>query len=140
MRREPQRNVPRVRRVRPLVGDDRFSKYQTPVTSETTKKRADCATPAARRALARGAVVRSGARHLLDAANNTFECVRTLGEGEDALYCEFDDAERFVELYDHRTDPWQLRNLAESPAAASVRSRYAMRLRGLRGSKAAPVY
>ncbi len=103
-------------------------------------KRADCATPAARRALARGAVVRSGARHLLDAANNTFECVRTLGEGEDALYCEFDDAERFVELYDHRTDPWQLRNLAESPAAASVRSRYAMRLRGLRGSKAAPVY
>ncbi len=59
-----------------------------------------------------------------DAANNTYRCLRTLviippsgaasesQEEEDSLYCEFDDSEAFVELYDMRRDPYQLHNKA----------------------------
>ena len=117
------------------------------VTKKGEPKRADCSTAAAKRALARGAVRRSGARHLLDAANNSYACVRTLdaagagggggdGGGEDTLYCAFDDDERFVELYDHRSDPWQLHNVASAQSAAPMARRYAARLSELRGCRA----
>ena len=47
-----------------------------------------------------------------DAANNTYTCLRTLASEEDSLYCQFDDSEDFVELYDMRRDPYQLDNKA----------------------------
>lgn len=67
-----------------------------------------------------------------DAANNTYVCLRTLSPSgpnnlkknkvqekeeereEDSLYCQFDDSENFVELYDLRVDPYQLKNRAYS--------------------------
>ena len=62
----------------------------------------------------------------IDGFNNTFKCVRTLTEGEDSQYCEFEDNEHFVEYYDHATDPWQLTNLAgkvpQKPASSAARS------------------
>jgi hypothetical protein len=37
--------------------------------------------------------------------------VRTIDGADDSLYCEFVDDERFVELYNHSSDPYQLTNL-----------------------------
>ena len=91
--------------------------------------RVDCRSPKGRRAARRGSLVRSGALYYVDGRNNTFDCVRTLDGVADDLYCEFDDDERFVEFYDHRADPWQLRNLAHrdergaSAADATIRRR-----------------
>ena len=63
----------------------------------------------------------------IDGFNNTFKCVRTLTEGEDSQYCEFEDNEHFVEYYDHATDPWQLTNLAgkvpQKPAPPALKAR-----------------
>ena len=71
-----------------------------------------------------------------DAANNTFVCLRTLSaphatsmneaeeEGEDSLYCQFYDDEHFVEFYDLRLDPYQMKNRAyrsdDRPCARSA--------------------
>ena len=59
-----------------------------------------------------------------DSKNNTFKCLRTLDVGGDggalsnSAYCEYDDPEAFVELYDLDADPYNLRNIAgETPAA-----------------------
>lgn len=52
--------------------------------------------------------------HLNDSYNNTYACVRTLDVGgnitTNSMYCEFEDAENFIEYYDHNSDPWQMIN------------------------------
>ena len=45
-----------------------------------------------------------------DSWNNTYNCLRTLGEEEDSIYCRFDDDEQFVEFYDLKLNPYQLSN------------------------------
>lgn len=59
-----------------------------------------------------------------DGKNNTYKCLRTLASPSltpvadealsNSIYCEFDDPEKFVELYDLGQDPYNLRNLANS--------------------------
>ena len=55
-----------------------------------------------------------------DASNNTFACVRrqifteNLNLTDDLVYCEFQDQENFVEIYDLLQDPAQLKNLRAS--------------------------
>lgn len=49
-----------------------------------------------------------------DAYNNTYACVRTISKGQDLQYCEFDDAEVFVEVYNLTADPHQMTNIAKS--------------------------
>ncbi|XP_028648355.1 N-acetylglucosamine-6-sulfatase [Erpetoichthys calabaricus] len=49
-----------------------------------------------------------------DAYNNTYACVRTIAMSADLQYCEFDDAELFVEVYNLTADPFQLTNIAKT--------------------------
>ncbi|XP_075065556.1 N-acetylglucosamine-6-sulfatase [Mixophyes fleayi] len=49
-----------------------------------------------------------------DAFNNTYACVRTISAAHDLQYCEFDDAEVFVEVYNLTADPHQLTNIAKT--------------------------
>ncbi|CAH3022659.1 unnamed protein product [Porites evermanni] len=46
-----------------------------------------------------------------DAWNNTYSCVRSVSSKEDMMYCEFEDKEAFLELYDVKKDRHQLKNL-----------------------------
>ncbi|KAG7167592.1 N-acetylglucosamine-6-sulfatase-like [Homarus americanus] len=45
-----------------------------------------------------------------DSWNNTYSCLRQISDGENRLYCKWDDDEAFEELYDLDKDPWQLNN------------------------------
>lgn len=47
-----------------------------------------------------------------DSKNNTYICIRRLSDDVDDVFCEFDDDEHFVELYDIRQDPFEFENLA----------------------------
>ncbi|XP_020641664.3 N-acetylglucosamine-6-sulfatase [Pogona vitticeps] len=49
-----------------------------------------------------------------DAYNNTYACVRTLSASWDLQYCEFDDREVFVEVYNLTADPHQITNIAKT--------------------------
>ncbi|XP_053505758.1 N-acetylglucosamine-6-sulfatase [Ictalurus furcatus] len=49
-----------------------------------------------------------------DAYNNTYACVRTFSQTTNLQYCEFDDNEVFVEVYNLTADPFQLTNIAKS--------------------------
>ncbi|XP_066225916.1 N-acetylglucosamine-6-sulfatase isoform X3 [Saccopteryx leptura] len=49
-----------------------------------------------------------------DAYNNTYACVRTMSALWDLQYCEFDDQEVFVEVYNLTADPHQITNIAKS--------------------------
>uniref|UniRef100_A0A8C6U7E7 N-acetylglucosamine-6-sulfatase n=1 Tax=Neogobius melanostomus TaxID=47308 RepID=A0A8C6U7E7_9GOBI len=49
-----------------------------------------------------------------DSYNNTYACVRTIGPSANLQYCEFDDNEVFVEVYNMTADPFQLTNVARS--------------------------
>lgn len=49
-----------------------------------------------------------------DAYNNTYACVRTLSPMWNLQYCEFDDQEVFVEVYNITADPDQITNIAKS--------------------------
>ncbi|TSK13215.1 N-acetylglucosamine-6-sulfatase [Bagarius yarrelli] len=49
-----------------------------------------------------------------DAYNNTYACVRTVSKSTNLQYCEFDDNEVFVEVYNLTADPFQLKNIAKS--------------------------
>ncbi|XP_063303134.1 N-acetylglucosamine-6-sulfatase [Pelobates fuscus] len=49
-----------------------------------------------------------------DAYNNTYACVRTIAPAYDLQYCEFDDTEVFVEVYNLTADPNQLTNIAKT--------------------------
>uniref|UniRef100_A0A8C0UMX0 N-acetylglucosamine-6-sulfatase n=2 Tax=Cyanistes caeruleus TaxID=156563 RepID=A0A8C0UMX0_CYACU len=49
-----------------------------------------------------------------DSYNNTYACVRTLSASWDLQYCEFDDREVFVEVYNLTADPHQINNIAKT--------------------------
>ncbi|ETE66000.1 N-acetylglucosamine-6-sulfatase, partial [Ophiophagus hannah] len=49
-----------------------------------------------------------------DAYNNTYACVRTLSSKWNLQYCEFDDREVFVEVYNLTADPHQITNIAKT--------------------------
>ncbi|XP_034118383.1 N-acetylglucosamine-6-sulfatase-like isoform X1 [Drosophila albomicans] len=49
--------------------------------------------------------------HCQDAWNNTYGCVRDFRYNLDRIYCEFQDTEHFVEVYDLSEDPYQLTNI-----------------------------
>uniref|UniRef100_A0AAR2LTN5 N-acetylglucosamine-6-sulfatase n=1 Tax=Pygocentrus nattereri TaxID=42514 RepID=A0AAR2LTN5_PYGNA len=49
-----------------------------------------------------------------DSYNNTYACVRTLSQTANLQYCEFDDNEVFVEVYNLTGDPFQLTNIAKT--------------------------
>uniref|UniRef100_A0A8C1KJ65 N-acetylglucosamine-6-sulfatase n=2 Tax=Cyprinus carpio TaxID=7962 RepID=A0A8C1KJ65_CYPCA len=49
-----------------------------------------------------------------DSYNNTYACVRTVAQAANLQYCEFDDNEVFVEVYNLTADPFQLSNIAKS--------------------------
>ncbi|XP_067110922.1 N-acetylglucosamine-6-sulfatase [Osmerus mordax] len=49
-----------------------------------------------------------------DSYNNTYACVRTVAPSANLQYCEFDDNEVFVEVYNVTADPFQLSNIAKS--------------------------
>ncbi|XP_034019051.1 N-acetylglucosamine-6-sulfatase [Thalassophryne amazonica] len=49
-----------------------------------------------------------------DAYNNTYACVRTIAPSANLQYCEFDDSEVFVEVYNITADPYQLTNIAKT--------------------------
>uniref|UniRef100_A0A8D1J8C1 N-acetylglucosamine-6-sulfatase n=2 Tax=Sus scrofa TaxID=9823 RepID=A0A8D1J8C1_PIG len=49
-----------------------------------------------------------------DAYNNTYACVRTMSHLWNLQYCEFDDQEVFVEVYNLTADPHQINNIAKS--------------------------
>uniref|UniRef100_A0A8C7N7G0 N-acetylglucosamine-6-sulfatase n=1 Tax=Oncorhynchus kisutch TaxID=8019 RepID=A0A8C7N7G0_ONCKI len=49
-----------------------------------------------------------------DSFNNTYACVRTVAPSANLQYCEFDDNEVFVEVYNITVDPYQLINLAKT--------------------------
>ncbi|CAB3245615.1 unnamed protein product [Arctia plantaginis] len=45
-----------------------------------------------------------------DASNNTYSCIRHIADRIDMKYCEFNDLEKFVEIYNLRNDPYELHN------------------------------
>ncbi|KAA8580365.1 hypothetical protein FQN60_005900, partial [Etheostoma spectabile] len=49
-----------------------------------------------------------------DSYNNTYACVRTVAPSANLQYCEFDDNEVFVEVYNMTADPYQLTNIAKT--------------------------
>uniref|UniRef100_A0A1A8ITC6 N-acetylglucosamine-6-sulfatase n=2 Tax=Nothobranchius kuhntae TaxID=321403 RepID=A0A1A8ITC6_NOTKU len=49
-----------------------------------------------------------------DSYNNTYACVRTVAPFANLQYCEFDDNEVFVEVYNVTADPYQLTNIAKT--------------------------
>uniref|UniRef100_A0A8D3E704 N-acetylglucosamine-6-sulfatase n=1 Tax=Scophthalmus maximus TaxID=52904 RepID=A0A8D3E704_SCOMX len=49
-----------------------------------------------------------------DSYNNTYACVRTVAPSANLQYCEFDDNQVFVEVYNVTADPYQLTNIAAS--------------------------
>nr|XP_020464340.1 N-acetylglucosamine-6-sulfatase isoform X1 [Monopterus albus]XP_020464341.1 N-acetylglucosamine-6-sulfatase isoform X1 [Monopterus albus] len=49
-----------------------------------------------------------------DSYNNTYACVRTVAPSSNLQYCEFDDDEVFVEIYNVTADPYQLENKAKT--------------------------
>ena len=48
---------------------------------------------------------------LQDSRNNTYTCLRTLGQ-EDSVFCQFEDSDNFMEMYNLAQDRHQLINLA----------------------------
>merc|ERR1712180_385306 len=46
-----------------------------------------------------------------DTRNNTYQCVRTIGQ-EETIFCQFQDDDGFLELYSLTDDEFQLNNLA----------------------------
>jgi len=46
-----------------------------------------------------------------DSRNNTFACLRTIGQ-EDSIFCQFEDDTHFQEMYSINQDPYQLTNIA----------------------------
>jgi len=48
---------------------------------------------------------------LQDSKNSTYNCLRTIvDQGENSLFCQFEDEVNFEEFYDLATDPDQLYN------------------------------
>lgn len=49
-----------------------------------------------------------------DSWNNTYGCVRQLSPNENFKYCEFEDQDHFIEMYDLNKDPFELTNIAST--------------------------
>ncbi|KAL4225641.1 hypothetical protein ACF0H5_016330 [Mactra antiquata] len=49
-----------------------------------------------------------------DSKNNTYACLVTLNNSSSVKYCEFSDTENFVEVYDLKNDPSELKNLYQT--------------------------
>lgn len=47
-----------------------------------------------------------------DARNNTYGCIIQVMDKQTLKFCEFQDNENFVEIYDTKADPYELNNLA----------------------------
>lgn len=47
-----------------------------------------------------------------DSKNNSFGCVIQVTDKQTLKYCEFQDKENFIEIYDTTADPYELKNLA----------------------------
>ncbi|KAG6448831.1 hypothetical protein O3G_MSEX005734 [Manduca sexta] len=48
-----------------------------------------------------------------DSKNNTFACLRHIGERINRKYCMFDDNEGFTEMYDLSDDPYEMTNIID---------------------------
>lgn len=73
-----------------------------------------------------------------DSTNNTYACLRQISDGENRLYCQWEDAESFEEMYELNTDPWQLNNTVASVINKSVHRKFRNLLRDMqrcRGSR-----
>ena len=46
----------------------------------------------------------------IDSSNNTYNCLRSLNQLEDTVYCEFRDNDAFVEFYNISQDPFEMVN------------------------------
>jgi len=58
-----------------------------------------------------------------DAHNNTFSCIRNFNtESSDWSYCEFQDSESFIEMYDLQKDPLQKNNVAQTYNPAVIKN------------------
>ena len=55
-----------------------------------------------------------------DGRNNTFNCVRTISERQNDIFCQFEDNDAFIEYYDLNSDPFQLYNLAPNMDQSSI--------------------
>jgi len=54
-----------------------------------------------------------------DARNNTYTCLRTMGQ-EDTMFCQFHDEANFLEMYSILQDPYQISNLATLLSAETI--------------------
>lgn len=68
--------------------------------------------------------------HCQDSWNNTFSCVRHMGNDVDMIYCQFKDNENFVEAYDLTSDSYQMKNIAYD-MLPSIRAQYSLALTNL---------
>uniref|UniRef100_A0A182NN85 Sulfatase N-terminal domain-containing protein n=1 Tax=Anopheles dirus TaxID=7168 RepID=A0A182NN85_9DIPT len=68
--------------------------------------------------------------HCQDAWNNTFNCVRHLGEDLNFIYCEFKDHQNFVEAYDISNDLYEMNNIGYE-ILPSIRAKYSLALQNL---------
>ncbi|XP_015522323.2 N-acetylglucosamine-6-sulfatase isoform X1 [Neodiprion lecontei] len=46
-----------------------------------------------------------------DCKNNTYSCIRRVANGDDNLFCIFEDNDNYVEAYDLKTDAFQITNI-----------------------------
>lgn len=72
-----------------------------------------------------------------DSWNNTYSCLRQISDGENRLYCKWDDDESFEEMYNLDKDPWELDNTVKSVTKTFRKKfrnllRYMQRCRGSR--------
>ncbi len=72
--------------------------------------------------------------HAMDSSNNTYHCLRTLANGDNSIYCRFQDNENFSEYYDVKNDPWQLQNKAKQ-LSLQQRTTFEKRLNYLKSCK-----
>ena len=73
-----------------------------------------------------------------DGKNNTYACVRTMdGNGTNTMYCEFNDPEQHVELYDLDKDPYNMYNLVAqtSPDELSRHHEFLLKFQQCEGSQ-----
>ncbi|KAK2503366.1 hypothetical protein MC885_010809, partial [Smutsia gigantea] len=70
-----------------------------------------------------------------DAYNNTYACVRTTSKLWDLQYCEFDDQEVFVEVYNLTADAHQITNIAANTGLTLVSCSTIIAVSGLEGSQ-----
>ncbi|KAI5634206.1 sulfatase domain-containing protein [Phthorimaea operculella] len=72
-----------------------------------------------------------------DSRNNTYACIRHLGERINMKYCSFYDKESFTEIYDLSRDPYELNNIVNEvfPAVKHWYDLVLAHMQGCRGAK-----